>query len=146
MSQETEGDLLKESQAARSRIVDAVIRAAEREEVEFDFRYLHSAFSMFLVSANFRGLEFCSYDEQSSGIRLEASLIDKNEGVGIIRFGLGDSERFRSLVVSLAKKDPVLKSIRRKVRAEKARADEARRGMLKKELDSLNRIERSLKV
>lgn len=144
MSQETEINLLKETQTVKSKIVDACIDAAKQGEVEFDFRYYYDTFLMFAVTADFKGVEFFSYDEQSSGVRLQASWLNEGGEKLIINFGLQDAMKFRSMVAILAKENPVVKRIRRIKQAADRKSTQERIEEQRQTLHLLNKIKESL--
>lgn len=144
MSQETEINLSKESQAVKSKIVDACIDAAKLGEVEFYFRYYYDTFLMFAVTANFKGIEFFSYDEQSSGVRLQASWLNENGEKLIIDFGLQDAMKFRNVVDLLAKENPIVKRIRRREQAADRKSTKERIEEQRRTLHLLNKIKESL--
>lgn len=145
MSKENERNLIEESARVESRIIDSFITAAKQGEVQFDFSGYDDSFLMLSVTAYFRGIRFFSYDEQSSGVRLQASWEDENGEKHGIYFGFRDSYRFRHTVDSIANKDPVLKSIRRKERAELRKTRVEEKKTQRKELEALNRIAKLLK-
>ena len=141
MNNEREINLIEESARVKSRIIDSFITAAKQEEVKFDFSSCDDEFLMLPVTAYFKGIRFFSYAEQSSGVRLQASWKNENREEHYTYFGFRDAYRFRHIVDSIARKDPVLKSIRRKRR--KGLKGLKREGIKrqKREMQNLKRIE-----
>lgn len=145
MNNERERNLIEESARVKSRITDSFITAAKQGEVQFDFSGYDDSFLMLSVTAYFKEIRFFSYDEQSSGVRLKASWEDENGEEHRTYFGFGDAYRFRQIVDLMANKDLVLKSIRRKERAELRKTRVEEKKTQRKELEALDRIAKLLK-
>ena len=141
MSSEIPGQR-SEGKMIRNSIVNSLIKRSSTGEIKWDFSRFYDPFDQCLVTAEVNGILFASYDEQSSGLRLEA--FKDKELVG--RFSFQDAIRLRGILEQLSLVDPVAIEMRKQQAGLDRQAEDRMRIKEAENLQTLGEIRKELEM